>query len=89
MSPTDTLALFHFESCPFCARVRGAMARIGIDLPLRDVLRDPGSLDELVAATGKRTVPCLRIEDTPGEVQWLHESTDIIDYLDRRFSPNP
>lgn len=86
MAQTDTLTLYHFESCPFCARVRGAMARMGLDLPLRDVQRDRSSLEELVSATGQRTVPCLRIEDTPGQVQWMHESADIIDYLDRRFS---
>ena len=33
---------------------------------------------------GKRQVPCLRIEATPGEVQWLYESMDIIAYLQRQ-----
>ena len=33
---------------------------------------------------GKRRVPCLRIEATPGEVQWLYESMDIIAYLQRQ-----
>ena len=32
---------------------------------------------------GKTQVPCLRIEDSAGNVQWMYESDDIIQYLKR------
>jgi hypothetical protein len=31
-------------------------------------------------------VPCLRIEEPEGEVRWMHESVDIIDYLRDHFA---
>lgn len=36
---------------------------------------------ELVRGGGKTQVPCLRIENETGDVQWMYESDDIIQYL--------
>lgn len=93
--PAETssdLSLYQSEWCPFCVRVRGAIEQLGVDLELRDVEVDASHLQDLVAATGRQTVPCLRIE-TPanadgasGDVRWMHESSDIIAYLQQRFS---
>jgi hypothetical protein len=30
-------------------------------------------------------VPCLRIEEAPGKVRWMHESADIIAFLRQEF----
>jgi glutathione S-transferase len=79
------LALYQFSSCPFCRRVIEAAARLGLDLELRDVQHDPAQLEELVGATGRQMVPCLRIEDEDGRVRWMHESEDIVAYLEERF----
>jgi glutathione S-transferase len=38
-----------------------------------------------VKATGRQTVPCLRIERADGSVEWMHESEDINAYLKERF----
>jgi glutaredoxin 2 len=38
-----------------------------------------------VEATGRRTVPVLRIEHDDGRVEWMPESADIVDYLRERF----
>jgi glutaredoxin 2 len=77
------LSLYKFDSCPFCARVRSAMDRTGVEVELRDVHSDPGRGEELREATGRDTVPVLRIETPEGEVRWLPESLDIIAYLER------
>jgi hypothetical protein len=42
-------------------------------------------LMEMVRATGRQMVPCLKIEAADGNVRWLHESADIIDYLRDHF----
>ncbi len=76
------LALYHFESCPYCERVRAAMARLDLDLELRDIQVNPAWKNELVKATGRQMVPCLRIEEPGGGVRWMHESLDIIRYLE-------
>jgi glutaredoxin 2 len=78
---SSNLSLYHYEGCPYCTMVRDASSRLGLDLELRDILRDEERLKELMAGTGRRMVPCLRIEEAPGQVRWMHESADIIRYL--------
>ncbi|HXX47429.1 MAG TPA: glutathione S-transferase N-terminal domain-containing protein [Myxococcota bacterium] len=79
------LSLYHFEGCSYCGRVRDAMRRLGIELELRDIQQQPRYRDELVGATGKQMVPCLRIE-SPSGARWMHESADIIRYLEREVA---
>lgn len=83
---TAALALYHFEACPFCVKVRRHMKRRALNIELRDVKRNRTYDKELVAEGGKFQVPCLRIIDqATGSTQWLYESDDIIRYLDQRF----
>jgi len=79
------LSLYQFNSCPFCMRVRSAAAELGIELELRDTLSDVDHARAVIEATGRRTVPVLRIEDDDGGVEWLPESADIVRYLRDRF----
>ena len=65
------LSLYHFDGCPYCGRVRDAMARLDLEIELRDIHTHPNFRSELVAATGKQMVPCLRIEQASG-VRVLH-----------------
>ena len=76
------LALYHFEGCAYCSRVKDALARLDLEIELRDIHASPGWRSELVKATGKQMVPCLRIEQPSGGVRWMHESLDIIRYLE-------
>jgi len=50
-------------------------------MPLKEILYHPKNNADLVAGGGKSQVPCLRIESESGDIQWLYESTDIIQYL--------
>jgi glutathione S-transferase len=81
----SALSLYEFEGCPYCQRVRQAMARLGLQIELRDIHAEPRYRQELVQATGRGTVPCLRIDEGGGKVRWLHESLDIIAFLEREF----
>jgi len=85
MSDVTDLSLYQTGFCPYCRRVRDAMKRLGVDVELRDIAEDPSRRRELVQATGRQTVPCLRIEREDGSVRWMHESADIIAYLEARF----
>lgn len=78
------LALYHFEGCPYCAKVRRAAARLGVPLELRDVTREPAHRAELVAVRGRPTVPVLRITSSLGDVRWHAESESIIRWLHER-----
>lgn len=85
-APEDKLALYHFDSCPFCAMVRSAIDSLGIDVELRDVFHDPQYRDDLVEARGRATVPVLRITSPDGEERWMPESRDIVSYLQKTYS---
>jgi glutathione S-transferase len=63
------------------------MQRLGLDIELRDTLRNPAYRAELVAGGGMTQVPCLRVGHEDGRVEWMYESLDIIDYLKERFDP--
>ena len=86
MSNVPGLALYHYMSCMFCARVRAAIDELGVEIELRDTRMNPDFADEAFDATGSPTVPVLRIESEDGSVQWMPESGDIIAYLQDRFA---
>lgn len=79
----ESYQLFQYDSCPFCLRVRAFLHSEGLDIPLRDTLREPAARRELIQGGGRGTVPCLRIDDGQS-VRWLYESLDIIDYLSQQ-----
>ncbi len=79
------LALYHSESCWYCARVRQTLQSLGLTLDMRDIDRDPQRRQELVAGGGKAQVPCLRLEDPAHGVRWMYESADITAYLTERY----
>lgn len=79
------LVLYQFATCPYCLRVRRALRRLAVGVPLRDVRRDPTTRAELRAGGGRYQVPCLRIPREEGGHTWLYESADIVAYLERRF----
>ena len=81
----EKLALYHFQSCPFCAIAREPIERLGVDVELRDIYQDRQHLDELVAARGRATVPVLRITGADGEDRWMPESRDIVHYLEETY----
>lgn len=83
---TASLQLYHFDSCPYCARVRSHIEALALHIEQRDTRMTPGVRDELVAGGGKGQVPALRIVDENGDVQWMYESSDIMGYLSGRFA---
>ena len=82
----ETLALYHFASCSYCAMVRRTIEELGMSVELRDITQDPKWREELLAARGRGTVPVLRCESADGSVRWMPESRDIIKYLRKRSS---
>jgi glutaredoxin len=87
---TAKLALYQFETCPFCVKVRRTIQRLGLKIELRDAKDDskwPKWKEELVREGGEYQVPCLRIPEADGSVRWMYESSDIVSYLEARFAP--
>ena len=85
---TANMALYQFKLCPFCVKTRRRVRKLGLEIEIRDARNDPKWNTELVNEGGKYQVPCLRIAEENGDVQWIYESSEITDYLDKRFAQN-
>lgn len=81
---TKKLQLFQFEACPFCVKVRRKIRSNSLKIALVDA-KKPQNKQLLTEQGGKGKVPCLRIEED-NKVTWMYESSDIIQYLENRFS---
>lgn len=81
---TQSLTLYQFAACPFCVKVRRQIARLSLNITLVDA-KEIVNKDELMTQGGSPKVPCLRIENTNGDVQWMYESSVINTYLTERF----
>lgn len=81
------LTLYQYKACPFCVKVRRAMKRSALHIETKDAKRCEISKQELVEGGGLLKVPCLKIQDSQGNTQWMYESKEIINYLETRFSP--
>lgn len=71
------VTLYHFFSCPFCAKVRGYLESRNIDIPMKDTQASPEDRQELIDLGGKKQVPALRIDD-----KILYESDAIIQWFE-------
>lgn len=80
-----SVELYGYPQCPYCTRVLNAISMLGIEVPLRNTMTDDAHNAALVAATGRETVPVLRIEMRDGTIRWLPESKDIVRFLADRF----
>ena len=84
MTKADDLILYHYDTCPYCLRVRWALSRLGVEVQMRNIDESAQDLSDLMKARGRRTVPVLRIKKEGGDT-WMPESSDIVRYLEQRF----
>lgn len=80
-----SLTLYHFESCPFCHKVRRYIEQHQLPIAMKDTLKNPLYREELIAGGGRKQVPCLHIASHEQDV-WLYESDDIIAWLENTFN---
>ena len=81
----DDLSLYVYGYCPYCTVVRRALNEVDVSVEERDVGASRTHRDELRAATGRSTVPVLRIASSDGPDTWMPESRDIVRYMKQRF----
>ena len=82
----ESLVLYHYNTCPFCMKVRHEMARLSLNIQRIDAQPPGANRDTLTREGGLTKVPCLRIVDTSGKSQWVYDSEKIIAYLRERFA---
>lgn len=83
---TKNYALYQFKTCPFCIKVRREIKRQSLNIELRDAQNDPIYREQLLQGGGKIKVPCLQIKNDDGQVTWLYESVDIIQFLQKHVA---
>ena len=83
---TRNLSMYQFKSCPFCIKVRRQIKRQSLNIPLLDAQHNQQHREELLNGGGEVKVPCLKIVSDTGEVSWMYESNDIMQYLQDNFS---
>ncbi|TNF34162.1 MAG: glutaredoxin [Gammaproteobacteria bacterium] len=83
---TRQLQLYQYTTCPFCIKVRRTIRRLSLNIDLLDAQHNPTHREQLLQQGGMLKVPCLRIDQGNGQVQWLYESSAIVQYLEQEFS---
>jgi glutaredoxin len=81
----QSLALYQFNTCPFCIKVRQEMRRLSLPIEKRDAQHHVANRDELQQGSGATKVPCLKITEANGQVRWLQDSNAIVAHLRERF----
>lgn len=71
------LELFYYDACPFCQYVLSTIKNLNIKVDYCNIQEDENSYNRLVKDTGRRTVPCLYIDNKP-----MFESSDIMKWLE-------
>ncbi len=84
-SETSNMALYQFKACPFCIKTRRAIRRLGLNIEIRDAQKNLEHRARLTEEGGECKVPCLVISEN-GETRWMYESSDIVSYLEQRFT---
>ena len=85
---TQKLSLYHYQTCPFCIKVRRTIKRLALSIETHDTLQDIRQREALISGGGQMKVPCLKIENDNGTTTWMYESSDIVNYLQERFASN-
>ncbi len=78
---TKSWTLYELQTCPFCVKVRRHLKRLMIEIPKKDVNKDPRAHEELMTSGKIDQVPCLHYQDAAGNSKWMYESSDINDFL--------
>ena len=81
----EKLKMYQFYACPFCVKTRRTVHKLGLPIEYRSASMGSPYRTELAKEGGKIQVPCLKIENEKG-TEWLYESSEIISYLNNRFS---
>jgi len=82
---TQNFALYQFNACPFCVKVRRQIRRHALNIEMRDARNDETHKQAQLDGGGQHKVPCLLIQNAAGNDTWLYESDDILSYLSREL----
>ncbi len=83
--PAKPIQLYEFEGCPFCRKVREAVAILDLDVEFKPCpMNGPNFRQEAIKKGGKSQFPYLF---DPNSDTAMYESDDIINYLYDKYGP--
>jgi glutathione S-transferase len=77
------IQLYELPGCPYCAQVRSKLDDLGLDYEIHEVPASHDQRGEVEAVSGQTEVPV--IVDPDHGVDGMHESADILEYLDETY----
>ena len=77
------LTLYELEGCPYCAKVKTALADLDLEYDSVMVPRSHDERTEVEAVSGQTGVPVL-VDEANG-IEGMAESDDIVEYLEETY----
>jgi glutathione S-transferase len=77
------LTLYELEGCPYCAKVKTALADLDLEYESVMVPRSHGERTEVESISGQTGVPVL-VDEANG-IEGMAESDDIVEYLEETY----
>ena len=77
------IEFYVLPGCPYCAKVEDKLQELDLDYESHTVAQSRAERDEVEEVSGQRGVPV--IVDPDNDVDGMHESDDIVDYLERTY----
>jgi glutathione S-transferase len=78
------IQLYELPGCPYCAQVRSKLDDLGLSYEIHEVPASHDQRSEVEAVSGQTEVPV--IVDPDHGVDGMHESADILEYLDETYA---
>lgn len=77
------IQFYELDGCPFCAKVRSKLDELGVEYDSHSVPSSHAERTEVEEISGQTEVPM--IIDSDHDVEGMHESDDIVAYLDETY----
>ena len=78
------ITLYELPGCPYCAKVIDTLEQLRLEYDTVEVPSDHAERTEVKAVSGQTGVPVIVDEDHG--VDGMHESDDIVEYLEQTYA---
>jgi glutathione S-transferase len=78
------ITLYELPGCPYCANVIDTLEQLGLEYDSVEVPSDHAERTEVQEVSGQTSVPVI-VDEAHG-VDGMHESDDIVEYLEETYA---
>ncbi|RQG91928.1 glutaredoxin family protein [Natrarchaeobius chitinivorans] len=78
------ITMYDLPGCPYCAKVRSKLEELDLEYDVIEVPRSHADRTEVERVSGQTGVPV--ITDEANDVEGMHESDDIVQYLEETYA---